>query len=73
MIVGHNVEFDLDVKNTGQTRTINGFETRQAIVNVTVREKGRTVEQSGGLAINTELWLAPQMPAMKEIVDFELR
>lgn len=69
----NNVEFDLDVRNTGQTRTINGFETRQAIVNVTVREKGKTVEQSGGLGINTELWLAPQMPAMKEIVDFELR
>ena len=71
--VEQNVEFDLDVSKTGQSRTINGFATNQSIVTVTVREKGKTLDQSGGLQVITDMWLAPQMPAMKELVDFQLR
>jgi hypothetical protein len=68
-----SIEFDLDVKKTGQSRTINGFNTDQTLVIVTVREKGKTLEQSGGLQITTDLWLTPQVPAMKEIADFNLQ
>lgn len=67
------IEIDLDVKKTGQSRTINGFNTNQVIVTVTVREKGKTLDQSGGLQIITDMWMAPQMPAMKEIVDFQMQ
>jgi hypothetical protein len=65
------MDVDLDVKKTGQSRTINGFDTNQVLVVVTVREKGKTLEQSGGLQITTDMWMAPQMPEMKEIVDFQ--
>ena len=47
-----SIDFDLDVKKTGQSRTINGFNTNQVMVVVTVREKGKTLEQSGGLQID---------------------
>lgn len=67
------VEIDLDVRKTGQSRTINGFTTNQVLVVVTVREKGRTLDQSGGLQITTDMWMAPQMPAMKEITDFQMQ
>ena len=67
------MEIDLDVQKTGQTRTINGFATTQSVVTVTVREKGKTLDESGGLQISTELWLAPPMPAMKELADFHLQ
>ena len=67
------MEIDLDVRNTGQSRTISGFATNQVIVTVTVREKGKTLEQSGGLQIVTDMWMAPQMPAMKEFVDFQMQ
>jgi len=40
---GTQMEVDFDVKNTGETKTINGFDTYQAIATVTVREKGKTV------------------------------
>jgi hypothetical protein len=66
-------EIDFDIKNTGETKTINGFNTRQAVVTVTVREKGKTLEQSGGLVLTTDLWLAPTVAAMKEITDFDVR
>ena len=67
------VEIDLDVRQTGQSRTINGFNTNQVMVVVTVREKGKTLDQSGGLQITTDMWMAPQMPAMKEITDFQMQ
>ena len=67
------MEIDLDVRKTGQSRTINGFTTNQVLVIVTVREKGKTLEQSGGLQITTDMWMAPQMAAMKEITDFQMQ
>jgi hypothetical protein len=69
----NNLEVDFDVKNTGQKKTINGFQTQQAILTVTVREKGKTLDQSGGLVMTNDMWLAPRMAAMKEIVDFEIQ
>jgi hypothetical protein len=68
-----SVEIDLDVKSTGQKRAINGFNTSQVVVTVAVREKGKTLEQSGGLAITTDMWMAPRMPAIKELMDFEMQ
>jgi hypothetical protein len=68
-----SVEVDFDVKSTGQKRAINGFDTSQVVVTVTVREKGKTLEQNGGLAITTDMWMAPRMPAMKELMDFEMQ
>jgi hypothetical protein len=67
------VEVDFNIKNTGQTKTVNGFNTHQSIVTVTVREKGKTLEQSGGLVMTSDMWLAPRIPEMKELQDFDLR
>jgi hypothetical protein len=70
---GKQMEVDFEVKNTGETKTINGFDTHQAIATVTVRERAKTVEQSGGLIMTTDLWLAPRIAAMKEIQDFDVK
>lgn len=67
-----SMEIDLDVRQTGQSRTINGYNTNQILVIVTVREKGRTLEQSGGLQITADMWMAPQIPALKEVTDFQM-
>ena len=40
---------------------------------ITVREKGKTLEESGGVVMTTNLWLGPQIPQMKELADFEIR
>jgi hypothetical protein len=66
-------EIDFDIKNTNDKKTINGFDTHHAVVTVTVREKGKTLEQSGGMVMTTDLWLAPEIAAMKELRDFDLR
>src|SRR5713226_5175065 len=67
------IEVDFDVKNTGQKKTINGFDTHEAVMTITVREKGRTLEQSGGMVLTSDMWLAPTIAAMKEVADFDMR
>ena len=70
---GKEYEIDFDVKETGQKKEIAGYSTREAIATVTIREKGKTLEQGGGMVITSDMWLAPRIPQMKEIADFDLR
>ncbi len=67
------MEVDFDVKETGQTRQIAGYNTREVVMTVTFREKGRTLEDGGGAVMTNNAWMGPVIPAMKEVVDFELR
>jgi hypothetical protein len=66
-------EVDFDVKDTGQRKQIAGYDTRNTIVTITVREKGRKLEESGGLVMTNDLWLGPQIPELKELADFEMK
>ena len=70
---GKEMDVDFTVKDTGQRKTINGFDTRQAIMTIVFREKGRTVEESGGLVVTSDIWLAPTIAAMAEVGEFDLR
>jgi hypothetical protein len=70
---GKEMDIDFDVKETGQKKDIAGYSTREVIATITVREKGKTLEQSGGLVLTSDMWLAPKIAAMKEIQDFEIR
>jgi hypothetical protein len=67
------VEVDFDVKETGQKKSIAGHDTREVVMTVTVREKGRTLEEGGGLVMTSNSWLAATIPAMKELAEFEMR
>ena len=66
-------EFDFDVKETGQKKQIAGYDARNVIATVTVREKGKTLDESGGMIMTNDMWLGPQVPQMKEFADFDLR
>lgn len=67
------VEVDFDIKNTGQKKTINGFDTHEAVMTITVREKGKTLEQSGGLVMTTDMWLTPSIKEMREVAEFDMK
>jgi hypothetical protein len=67
------LEVDFEMKETGEKRAIAGFEARQVVMTATVREKGRTLPQSGGIVMKTDTWLAPKIAAMKEIEAFDRR
>jgi hypothetical protein len=66
-------EVDFDIKETGQKKQLAGYDAREVIMTVTVREKGKTLEQSGGLVMTADSWLGPKIPAMKEAAEFDLR
>ncbi len=70
---GKEMQIDFDVKNTGVTKTINGFDTREVVITVTAREKDRTLEESGGMVMTVDNWLTKSQPALKEIADFDRR
>jgi hypothetical protein len=69
----NNMEVDFEIKNTGEKKVVNGFDTHQALMIVTLREKGKTLEQSGGLVMTSDMWLTPKIPAMKEVAEFDMR
>ena len=67
------LEVDFDVKETGQKKQIAGYDTHESVVTVTVREKGKTLEESGGLVMTSNIFLGPSIPQMKEAAEFEMR
>src|SRR5262245_59170671 len=69
----NNVEIDFDVKDTGQKKVVNGFDAHQVVMTITVREKGKTLEENGGLVLTADEWMVPRIPAMKEVADFDIR
>jgi hypothetical protein len=67
------VEVDFSVKETGARKSVNGFDAREVVATVALREKGKTLEQSGGLVITSDMWLAPVDTGAKELATFERR
>jgi len=65
------VEVDFDLKETGQRKSIAGYETREVIMTITVREKGKTLEDGGGMVMTSDMWMADPIPALAEIQQFD--
>jgi hypothetical protein len=66
-------EVDFDLKDTGEKKSLAGYDTHQVIMTITVREKGKTLDEGGGVVLTADTWLAPEVPEMKEAMDFEVR
>jgi hypothetical protein len=64
---------DFDVKDTGQKKTINGYDCRQVVITVYVYEKGKSLEKAGGFVMTVDSWMAPGIAEMKELHDFDVR
>jgi hypothetical protein len=70
---GKMVEFDVDVKETGQTKTIAGHNAREVVLTITMREAGRKLEEGGGMVMTNNLWLAPRVAELDEMVEFNMK
>ena len=66
-------EFDFKADETGQKKQIAGYDTRQVIMTVTMREKGKALEDSGGVVLTADTWFGPDIPALKELIEFDVR
>ena len=70
---GPEYEVDVTVKDTGQKQAINGYDTHEVVTTISVHEKGKPIEKSGGGIFKADMWIGPRIREMKEISDFERR
>ena len=67
------MEVDVEMSETGQKRAIAGHEARQVTMKAWVHEKGKKIQQSGGLLVTTDTWLGPKIDALGEVAEFDRR
>jgi hypothetical protein len=67
------MDIDFSLKESGQKKNINGFDTHEVVMTITIREKGKTIDESGGLILTSSMWMAPKIAAMNEIQQFDQR
>lgn len=70
---GQQLEVTVDVKETGATKSIAGHQAKQVIVTLTAFEKGKALEESGGMILTNDVWVAPRVAALDEIGQFEMK
>jgi hypothetical protein len=68
---GKQIEFEADVKETGQKKSIAGYDTHEVILTITAHEKGKKIEDSGGFIMASDMWLGPKVAGLDEIAAFE--
>jgi hypothetical protein len=66
-------EINVDVKKTGQQKTVAGETCNQFIVTITMHQKGQSLEKGGGMVITSDTWLGPKSPGAREQADFQRR
>jgi hypothetical protein len=63
---------DVKIRESGEKKTINGYNSREVVATITVYEKDKKPED-GSMVLTSSMWLAPRIAALKELEDFELR
>jgi hypothetical protein len=68
-----SMNFKADVKQTGATRAINGFQTKESILTLTMEGQDQKTGNKGAMTIVTDMWLAPSVPGYEEVRSFYAR
>jgi hypothetical protein len=68
-----DVEIDVNVQETGERKSIAGHDTRQVVLTLTLRQKGKTLEEGGGIVMTNDLWIAPAIAALDEVAAFQVK
>jgi hypothetical protein len=65
-------EIDFKLQESGQKKTIAGYNAREVIATVSAHEKGKPADQ-GAMVVTSSMWLAPKIAELKQIEDFDSR
>ena len=71
--------FDVAVKNTGATRTIEGMEAQEQVLTMTAHATDASASastqspQSAAFMVTNHAWIVPDPPEIKEAHDFDIR
>ncbi len=66
-------EIDFSVDKTGQRKSINGYDCQQLIMTIAMRQKGKKLEDGGGMVMTSDIWMGPKIAAMQEQMAFQQR
>lgn len=66
-------EVDFQASSTAERRQVAGREARLVVLRATVHEKGRSVQQAGGLMFRNDLWLVPKLEELQELEAWNRR
>jgi hypothetical protein len=64
------IEFDVDVHETGQHKPMVGADAREVVMTITMRQKGQKLEDSGGMVMTDTMWITPKIAALDEVNAF---
>lgn len=68
-----NLSFDVNVKDTGQTKTINGQNTHEMVMTLTAAGSDAKSGTRGGMNVVNDSWIAPGVAGYSEVRDFHKR
>jgi hypothetical protein len=66
-------EITVDVKKTGESKALIGETCHEFIMTITMKQKGKTLEQGGGMVLTSDMWMGPAGSAVREQADFARR
>ena len=69
----NQMEFDFSIQESGQKKIINGYDCKEVVLTIGVHEKGKKMEDSGGMQTTMNIWLTPKIADLNELTDFDLR
>ncbi len=68
-----STDFKMDVKNTGQSRQIAGFDAKERILTISMDATDQQSGNQGGMRVISDMWIAPNVTGYEEIRAFHLR
>jgi hypothetical protein len=66
----NNVEAKIDVKETGQTKTVNGFNASEAIMTMEMKIDNPQASKMGPMQMEMDMWLASDVPGAEQMRAF---
>ena len=68
-----DMSFDIKLNETGQTKTISGYQTREVVMTMITKMTDPKSGQSFDSQMENHLWIAKDVPASKELAAFHKR
>ena len=68
-----DLSIDANIQQTGQTRNIEGYDTKEAILTMSMTMTDPRTAQSGAMAVKMDMWIAPEVAGYSEVREFYKR
>ena len=68
-----DLSIDANIQQTGQSRNIEGYDTKEAILTMSMTMSDPRTAQTGAMAIKMDMWIAPEVAGYSEVREFYKR